>query len=102
MVRPGRTTDGAGGIVLNFTDQICGAPSKKRITVINTRQNESTDRTFDSIVSEIMTDRIDSTELEIANLTRTGNVLLEGENLIKSDTKVPDTGRQSWYVTTIQ
>ena len=64
MVRPGRTTDGAGSIVLNFTDQVCGAPSEKRITVINTRQNESTDRTFDSIVSEIMTDRTDSTELE--------------------------------------
>lgn len=87
MVRPGRTTDGAGSIVfLNFTDQVCGTPSEKRITVINTRQNESTDRTFDSIVSEIMTDRTDSAALEIASLTRTGNVLLEGESLIKSDT----------------
>ena len=85
MVRPGRTTDGAGSIVLNFTDQVCGAPSEKRITVINTRQNESTDRTFDS-VSEIMTDGIDPTELEIEILTRMGNVLLEGDSLIKSDT----------------
>ena len=32
---------------------------------------------FESIVSEIVTDRTDSTELEIASLTCTGYVLLE-------------------------
>ena len=52
-------------------------------------------------MSEIVTDRTDSTELEIASLTCTGDVLLERNGLIKSDTKVPYRGRQR-YVITIQ
>ena len=47
-------------------NQIFGAPSKKWITVINMRQNESADK---SIMGEIVMDRTNSTEPEIASLT---------------------------------
>ena len=75
MVRPGRTADESGSMILNFmkfTDKIFGAPSEKRITVINTRQNESADESFESIMGEIVTDRTDLTDLEIRSLTCRG------------------------------
>ena len=89
VVRPGRTTDEAGSIILNFlkfTYQILGSPSERWITVINMRQNKSADGSFQSIMGEIVAERTDLTELEIVNLICTGYMLLEKESLIKSDT----------------
>ena len=67
------------------------------------RQNESAHESFENIVREIVTDRTDWTELEIATLTCTEYVFLEREGSIKSETYVPDRCRQvQRYVTTVQ
>ena len=57
--------------------------------VLITRQNESADESFESMMCEVVTDRTDLTELEITSLTCTGYVLLGRKSLIKSDTKFP-------------
>ena len=61
MVRPGRTADESGSMILNFmkfTDKIFGAPSEKQIIVINTRRNETADESFKSIVDEAVIELI--------------------------------------------
>ena len=61
MVRPGRTADESGSMILNFmkfTDKISGAPSEKQIIVINARRNERADECFKSIVDETVTELI--------------------------------------------
>ena len=47
--------------------------------VFNTRQKESADESFESIMCEVVTDRTDLTELEVTSLACTGSVLCESE-----------------------
>ena len=47
-------SDKAGSInlrFLKFAGRILGTPSEKNITIINTRQNESTDESFENILT---------------------------------------------------
>ena len=65
MFRLGRTTDEEGSIIVNFlkfSDQILKAPSEKGITVINTRQNEIADESFENVIGEIVKDVTGSTD----------------------------------------
>ena len=58
MIRTGSKTDEAGSIVLKFTGQISGTPSKKKVTIGNTRQNKSLDEGFESTLNDIVIEEL--------------------------------------------
>ena len=61
------------------------------IAVIDSGQDKSRNQCLESILSQVVTDRIDSTQFKIADLTGAGDMLLKREILVEGNAQVADS-----------
>ena len=91
MVEFRRTVDKSGSVVLDFLkfrQKIDRRARKKRVTIVETRQNKSTEKGFGSIFRQEVADGSYSSYFKITGSTDIGYVLMEGERLVEGNTEV--------------
>ena len=67
-------------------NELLRTASEQGIAVIDFGQDKSRDHCLESILRQVVTDRIDSKQFKIADLTGAGNMLLKIEILVEGDT----------------
>ena len=94
MIRFRSSTDEPCSVVwkfLRFVNELLRTASEWRIAVIDSGQDRNRDRCLESIVWQVVTDRINSTQFKIADLTSAGDMLLKREILVGGNVQVADS-----------
>ena len=94
MIRFRSSTDEPCIVALNFlkfVNELLRTASEYGIAVINSGQDKSRDQCLESILRQVVTDRIDSKQFKIADLTGTGDMLLKTEILVEGNAQVADS-----------
>ena len=71
-------------------NRLLRAASESGIVVINSGQDKSRNQCLESILWQVVTDGIDSTQFKIADLTGAGDMLLKREILVEGNAQVAD------------
>jgi hypothetical protein len=98
MVIFGRAKDETGGMILHTLkpiDDVVGGTRKEGVAIIKTGKNKGTEQSFGGILSEEVTDGGDAADFKETSATNVSDMLLEGERLVKSDSKIADSRRKS-------
>ena len=72
-------------------NELLRTASEQGIAVIDFGQDKSRDHCLESILRQVVTDRIDSKQFKIADLTGTGDMLLKTEILVEGNAQVADS-----------
>ena len=94
MIKLRSSTDEPYSVVLNFlkfVNELLRTASEQGIAVIDFGQDKSRDHCLESILRQVVTDRIDSKQFKIADLTGTGDMLLKTEILVEGNAQVADS-----------
>ena len=91
MIRHKSSTDEPCSVVLNFlkfVNELLRTASEQGIAVIDSGQDKSRNQCLESTLLQVVTDRIDSTQFKIADLTGAGDMLLKREILDEGNAQV--------------
>ena len=76
---------------LKFANELLKTASEWSIAVIDSGQDKGRDQCLESILWQVVMDRIDSTQFNIAELTDAGDMLLKREILVEGDAQALDS-----------
>ena len=94
MIRFRNSTDEPCRVVLNslkFVNKLLRTAGEQRIAEIDSGQDKGRDQCLESILWQVVMDRIDSTQFNIAELTDAGDMLLKREILVEGDAQALDS-----------
>ena len=73
--------------VKSLSNRYFGIPARKRVTVIDSWENKSTDQGFGSVDRKLMANGTDSAELHVCYSEKVQDMLLERQRLVENDTE---------------